>query len=403
MTAFSRRELLRISGVGACAALVCGVLPAQAGWFSEGVVTQDVTGAGLPVFSGATLNYRKILMLGDSNSVGLGQNRGFHGGVMGQVARSLLNASGWGPDRRRGYFYETTMSPYLMLTSRYGWADDLDEGFTKGGACGDLAILDEDEWVACSARAITTVKFAFHPVLSKGGRWQVSIGKQVIASGVADGSGSTGDIDVSAYGPRFASKRAIKFKCVEGRILFQHAERVTQGQPDVPFVWCAAEGSQGFTDFITEERLGAIAPHVNARSGKTLVFVALGTNNFVSAAWKQRQPDEYVSELDACLRQWEKSLEGEKQFVLVIPPRPRVELPYAPYETYVEKTLEYARANPWLSLVRTDTSVLGSDSTADLYVADGMHLNRHGHEVWAQLICQHLGIALDDFRPRLPG
>lgn len=340
-------------------------------------------------------------MLGDSNSSGTGQTRGFHGGVMGRVSRSILNSCDRGFHLRKVEAYETLMEPYQVLTSKYGWTDSLEDGFAKGGACGNLVNMGNEHWIAALGRSSSTVKFAFHPVLSEGGRWQVSVGDKVVASGVADGAGSTGDIDVAVSGFGGAARRRIKFECVGGRILYQHGELFTRGKIDVPFVWCAPEGSQGFSDFATEERMSSIVPHVNARSGKTLIFISLGTNNFISAASKHRIPDEYVLELDACLRQWDAAVQGDKQFVLAIPPKPRVQLPYAPYETYVNKTLEYAKSNPWLSLIRTDMSILGTDSTQDLYSADGIHLNEKGHEAWAAVICQQLGVRLNDFRARL--
>lgn len=393
----SRRELLQYFGIGACASAASGLLPG----YANGAALSS--GEGLALFTGTASNYRKILLLGDSNSSGIGQANGFYGGVMGKVARSIMNATDPGFGRNRGYAYETLMAPDQSLEKGNGWARTSVKTYLRGtGAAGNLAPMKAGDWITVAYRRFNTIKFAYAAAPSAGAKWTVALDGNVLASGVADASGSTGDIEVFADVAQISHTASVKLTCTEGTLYYQDAELVTRDKPAVPFVWCAAEGQQGFADFASEQRQQAIAPYVNARSGNALLCLMLGTNHLSGAVGKQLEPGAYVAALDNNLKTWRTALGGDLQAVVVIPPKPMQALPLGSYADYVAATLAYARDNPGVSLVRTDLSVLGSDNAASLYIQDGLHLNEQGHAAWAEVICAHFGITLQPHTPKLP-
>lgn len=392
----SRRELLKYFGVGACASAASSLLPGHA--FAAALPS----GEGLPLFTGSTPNFKRILMLGDSNSGGTGQDQGFYGGVMGKVARSIMNATDPGFGRNRGYAYETVMSPYATMAKGNGWNRTNVKNYAEGaGASGNLAMLKAGDWLEVFDRRFNSIKFAYAPTLSAGARWTVTLDGKPLASGVADASGSTGDIDVYTDVARISRTSSVRITCTDGTLYYQDAELLTRDKPAVPYVWCAAEGSQGFADFASEQRIQSIAPYVDARSGAPLLCQLLGTNHLVDSVGKQLKPGAYVAALDDNLKKWHAALGADLKIVLAIPPKPRLALPLGRYADYVGATLDYAHGNDSLSLIRTDLSVLGGDDTADLYAADGLHLSAKGHGAWAEVICAHFGIVAQTGIPKL--
>lgn len=199
--------------------------------------------------------------------------------------------------------------------------------------------------------------------------------------------------------PSRSKNRSLKLICTDGNIFFQGVETFSATNSS-PFIYCAPEGSQSFADFSSPEKLTAIAPLVNARDGKSLVMIALGTNSQISMAWRPKHPNQYKSDLSECIAVWGRAISGEKKFVHIVPPKPRVDLPYARYEDYVDVTMQFAKDNPDVHLIRTDMSVLGTDNTDSLYSEDGVHLNSSGHIALASVVCEGLGIGLDARLPR---
>ncbi|QBF27145.1 hypothetical protein EXN22_16135 [Pseudomonas tructae] len=370
------------------------------------------SGLGVPIRGSATSQFfggrgfSKVLELGDSLSAGNGQPDGFYGGTMGRTSRSVMNHFDRGVGKQRGFGYATLMNPYQELVeSANGWSGSIPAGFVSypdgsGGACGTLAHMQAGDWVEFTGREVTTVNFGFDATLSAGATWRVSVDGEQAATGTAGASGRTGDINLAAGGDYIRTDSVVRFTVLSGDIYYQHGQTIRLGNTWGPLIWCAPEGSQGFSDFATAARVAAIAPHINAYPGPTLVFNALATNNMIATVGKQLTPAAFIAALDAELSTWDAALtNGENFFVQTVPPRPNLVLPLATYEEYVSVLVAYAATRPRMLLVRTDLTVLGTTDAAIYYSPDNLHMNTAGHAIWAHTICAALGIPVDAYFP----
>lgn len=391
----SRRDALKCTGVATLATAAFYAFPSVLN--SRLSLHQAASGAkpNLPIFNGSESIYKKMLFIGDSNSAGKGQYDGFRSGTMGLLSRSIINHADALLSRDMGSSYVSLMSPYQEFIAGNGWSGSIPDGYAAGGAADAWAVMKAGSWMEITRDDVATVNFSYDPSQSSGATWAVSVDGEVVKSGVAEASGMTGDIEIPRRFSFRRTSRKVRLSCTSGSLFYQSAEIFDSGRAQPPHIWCAPQGSQAFEDFATQQRLSSIAPSINYREGKTLICALLGSNNFLPMSVQHVPPKEYITQMSLFVDKWNSEVTGEKMFALVIPPKPRLKLPFGEYEEYAARTVEFAEGKSDVSVIRTDLSILGGDDTEKLYSSDGIHLNYEGHPAWAKVCCHHFGVHFD--------
>ena len=347
------------------------------------------------IFIGGT-QATAVLCIGDSNSAGNGQPYGFGGSLMGRTVRSIMNSFDRGIGMDRGYMYDTLLSMSRELIPDRGFSGT--GGFVPGGVVGDRFQLDPGEYFTLTGREVAQGQVWYDPALSSGD-FTVTVDGVPAATHTVGAGGTTGLFSLAAGGAYINPASIVQVTSTTGTKVVSAVQFVRKPGSASPLVYAAPQGSQGFSDFSAPAKVTELASIVNSSSAanRKLIMVLLGTNNMISTVGKQLTPAAYITALDALIVAYKAALGGDSlcNFAVWVPPQPLEALPLGTYQQYVDAIVAYCAADPRISCIRMDKTVL---NTADFY-SDTLHLNEVGHIIAAQTICRTLGVELDAHYP----
>ena len=120
---------------------------------------------------------------------------------------------------------------------------------------------------------------------------------------------------------------------------------------------------------------------------KAIVFFC-GTNDLTAL----KTPEETINDLKKFLNLVKKNLEDVKVYVIGI--KPSVSRLYLDEEEriYNSSISILAEEDPFLEYIDVWNSILNKDGTrmSELYIEDGLHMNKKGYEVWTKLVREAL-------------
>jgi len=353
------------------------------------------------IFVGST-QATAVLCIGDSNSAGNGQPYGFGGSLMGRTIRSIMNSYDHGIGMDRGYMYESLLALSQELIPARGFSGS--GSFVPGPspALDDRFQLDPGEILTLTGREIAQLQLWYDPALSSGDFTTTVDGVTANVHTVGAG-GTTGSFNLAAGGGYIYPTSTVTVTSTTGTKVITGVQAIRKGGSLSPLVYAAPKGSQGFSDFSAPAVVTDLAAIVNSSSAsaRKLIMVLLGTNNMIATVGKQLTPAAYISALDALIVAYKAALGGDSlcNFAVWVPPQPLEALPLGTYQQYVDAIVAYCAADPRISCIRMDKTVL---NTADFYT-DTLHLNEAGHIIAAQTICRTLGVELDARFPAWAG
>lgn len=350
-------------------------------------------------FSGVSEN-TAVIFLGDSNSVGNGQDNGYRGSLMGITTRSIMNHFDRGVGGRRGYMYETILSPYLAITGRFGITTDGE--YVSGGPSGNLLKLKPGGTLQITNRLISTVSVFFDSE-STDCKISIDVDGEPAYLSAAGSTCTTGRVRITKDQSCIDMNSVVTIKAIDGPLVLSGVQAVSEGGSRSPLLYSAAEGSQGFSDFTAWTDNIANTVMSECPGAKKLVVLLLGTNHMVPFAYKYGTPDQYVALLDDLVVACREKLGGDSlvRFAIWVPPKPDTKLPLATYEEYAAVIAKYCSRDNRMTCIRMDEA--GVD-WARFYnpkdPAPGVHFNEYGHALAARAICNTLGIRVNAEWPR---
>lgn len=342
-----------------------------------------------------------IVILGDSNPAGAGQDNGYFGGYCGRLTRSLMNSYDRGVGKDCGLRYETLLDCAQYFTQATGITGYV-AAFEPGGAANARARLNAGagHYLEMTGREIMNVALYYDLAGSApDSTWYVTVDGVPAASGTVNISETTGLLGLTYPANQYIQKSSkVRFTCTSGSILIQGFEGI-RSSANAPRIWVAPEGSQGFSDFAAPERVRIISKIVNNANatGKKLVVICLALNNMSSKVGKQLPVADFICQLDNLVAQYRAALGGASlcSFVWVMPHKPNEVLQFAPYEEYMAEGRAHCEDNN-IEVVSTDRSILGKTTR---HLKDELHLDDEGHCNMAQLTCSSFGVQMDTYYP----
>lgn len=130
------------------------------------------------------------------------------------------------------------------------------------------------------------------------------------------------------------------------------------------------------------------AGRIVTRYKPRMVVLYAGDNDLAAG----RTPDQVLADFDAFVKRIRQDLpEVPIAFIAIKPSPARVKL-LEQARVANEKVRDYAKRQKGVAYIDVFTPMLGSDGTprGELFVEDGLHMNRSGYEIWKRVTAPYL-------------
>lgn len=183
----------------------------------------------------------------------------------------------------------------------------------------------------------------------------------------------------------------------DGGTLFLTSVQTLKQATSSPIVLLAAQSGTGIQTWADDaDKLDLLATYYNLQrpDGEKVFIPALGTNNIYNEVLAL-SPEDYVIKLDLLITEMGNRVTS-MNCAIPIPPKADEDIwppILAPYNDYRDAIIAYCVANNY-QMIRHDLSLPSRDPSL---LPDGLHGNNTAHRIWAQDMCDGLGIVLNGY------
>lgn len=346
-------------------------------------------------FFGTNKTYSAIILLGDSNSEGVGTAlNSYSDGFAGQFMRATANSFDAGAGSDRGFRYESVLKMQKALENGITSSGSI----ISGGLCDSRLSLADTQSITITGREIASADVFYEASLSSGSL-EFRINGSLYKTVSITGTGTKDTFPSYFYGNSWVCKETdvITITSVGGTVVITEILAIRYSA-STPLLYSIVRQGWGLEDFAEPAHVAEAAAHVERFvSGKDkLVIVCLGTNNQNGVVGRELSPTDYVLALNDLIYKYAVALQaggGVVSFAVWVPPKTLDARPLGTYQQYIDAIVEYCSTRPLIQCIRMDKSALGYE-VAD-YFADARHFNDLGHKLAARILCDNFGVPQD--------